>query len=52
MERVFALLEAIGYPEQGISWLRRHRLIIIIGLAILSWLALGLIVWLRSRSIV
>jgi hypothetical protein len=45
MERLIELLEAMGYPEEGISWLRRHRLLIIIGLAGLSWLVVGILAW-------
>lgn len=42
MQRIYDWLIATGYPERGVDWIRRRRLPIIIGLAVLSWaLVLG-----------
>lgn len=30
-------MEFLGYPRQGTDWLRRQRMPIILGLAILAW---------------
>lgn len=46
MERVFAWLLAAGYPQQGIDWLRRRRLAVLIVLALLSWVLLIGLAWL------
>ncbi len=45
MERLYDWLLAAGYPKQGIDWLRRHRLSIIIVLAALSWVPVVALVW-------
>jgi hypothetical protein len=48
VERIYQLLLTAGYPIQGVDWLRRHRTIIIILLAIASWMlfiAIGWLVW-------
>jgi hypothetical protein len=46
MERLYQMLEAFGYPAEGIDWLRRHRLVVVLGLAAAAWaLVIGL-VWL------
>ncbi|WDQ98332.1 hypothetical protein PSC71_14010 [Devosia sp. J2-20] len=46
MERAFGWLLAIGYPRQGVDWLRRHRLWVILVLAVLAWLPVIGLVWL------
>lgn len=38
MERALSWLLALGYPRSGVDWLRRHRLSVIIVLALLAWL--------------
>jgi hypothetical protein len=38
LEKIYRHLEAWGYPQQGIDWLRRHRLPVIVILAALSWI--------------
>ena len=38
MERVFTWLLAVGYPKNGVDWLRRLRLPVLIVLVVLSWL--------------
>jgi hypothetical protein len=38
LERFYRRLEAWGYPQTGTDWLRRHRLGVIVALAILSWI--------------
>tara|TARA_R110002020_G_scaffold475790_1_gene712328 strand:+ start:4997 stop:5203 length:207 start_codon:yes stop_codon:yes gene_type:complete len=38
VEVIFRRLEAWGYPAAGLAWLRRRRLLVIIILAILSWI--------------
>lgn len=38
MERVFNWLLAAGYPKNGVDWLRRLRLPVLIVLVALSWL--------------
>lgn len=46
MERLYQMLQAFGYPTEGIDWLRQRRLLVIVGLAVAAWaLVLGL-VWL------
>jgi hypothetical protein len=43
MEGVFQLLLRLGYPREGVEYLRRFRLPIIVFLAILAWLGAILI---------
>ena len=38
METIFRRLEAWGYPVAVIDWLRKRRLLVIVVLAVLSWL--------------
>ena len=40
MQRAFGWLIAMGYPRQGVDWVRRRRLPVIVALACLSWLLL------------
>lgn len=35
---MYKVLEACGYPRAGTDWLRRRRLLVVLVLAILSWL--------------
>ena len=37
MEALFRRLEAWGYPREALEWLRRHRLLAIVILAVASW---------------
>ena len=46
LERVYRILLAVGYPDAGIDWLRRHRLATIVLLAGLSWIVLLVGGWL------
>lgn len=46
MERLYRTLLWLGYPEAGVKWLRRHRLYVIVLLAILAWVPVVAIVWL------
>lgn len=46
MERIYRLLQAYGYPPEGIDWLRQRRFRVIVVLAAGAWaLVIGLI-WL------
>jgi hypothetical protein len=48
MDRVYELLIAVGYPAQGVDWLRRNRASLIILLAIASWMlfiGIGWLLW-------
>ena len=48
MERVYLILLAARYPPKGIDWLRRHRLAIIVLMALGAWgvfLAVGWLIW-------
>lgn len=46
MERIYRLLQAYGYPPDGIDWLRQRSLPVILFLAACAWaLVIGLI-WL------
>jgi len=38
VETIFRRLEAWGYPVAAIDWLRKRRLLVIVVLAVLSWL--------------
>ena len=46
MERVYRTLLWLGYPEAGVEWMRRHRLPVIVVLAILAWMPILALVWL------
>jgi hypothetical protein len=37
VERVYQILLAVGYPPEGIDWVRKHRLPVIIAMAIGAW---------------
>jgi hypothetical protein len=48
LERIYLLLLNAGYPKEGIDWLRRRRMAVIIGLAIGAWIifiGLGWLIW-------
>ena len=48
MERVYQLLLAAGYPQEGIDWMRKHKLTVIIAMAIAAWalfIAVGWLIW-------
>ncbi|WIJ23925.1 hypothetical protein [Devosia sp. RR2S18] len=48
LERLYEVLRRWGYPEQGLDWLRRHRLPIIVAMALLSWalfVGVGWLIW-------
>ncbi|MBD8064829.1 hypothetical protein IC608_04985 [Devosia sp. PTR5] len=49
MDRIYDWLLAAGYPREGVDWIRRHRLLVLVALAILAWLPVVLIVWLFLR---
>ena len=57
LDNIYQRLETWGYPRVAIDWLRGHRLVAIIGLAIacwalvlgVGWLAFGLVWWLVSQ---
>jgi hypothetical protein len=46
MQLVYRMLRRVGYPEAGIRWLARRRLLTIAILAALSWALLIGLVWL------
>ncbi len=49
MERIYEMLLTAGYPVGGVDWLRRHRLLAIIGMAIAAWalfIGVGWLIWL------
>jgi hypothetical protein len=52
MERIYRLLQAYGYPADGINWLRKRRFRVIVFLAAGAWaLTIGLIwlvIWLLA----
>ena len=48
MERVYRMLLAMGYPQEGIVWMRKHRAAAIIVMAITAWaffIVLGWLAW-------
>jgi hypothetical protein len=48
VERVYQMLLAVGYPPEGIDWIRKHRLPVIAAMAVAAWaffIALGWLVW-------
>ena len=48
MDSLYRLLTALGYPPEGIDWLRKRRLLVIVLLAIAAWalfIAAGWLVW-------
>ena len=49
MEQVYAWLSAIGYPRRGIDHLRRHRLAVILILAVVCWIIVIIAGWLLTR---
>jgi hypothetical protein len=51
MDRVYNVLLSLGYPREGIDWLRRHRLLTITVLAALAWLPVIALVWFVLRLI-
>lgn len=49
MERVYQVLLAVGYPEEAVDWLRQHRMLTIIIMAIAAWglfIGVGWLAWL------
>lgn len=48
MERIYQMLLAVGYPQEGIDWVRKHRLPVIIGMAIASWALFVALGWLLA----
>lgn len=55
LDQLYERLLTFGYPRAGIDWLKRHRLSVILVLALACWvLLLGLIwggVWLYQTSV-
>ena len=48
MERIYQMLLAVGYPDRGIDWLRRHRLAAIVAMALAAWalfIGAGWLIW-------
>jgi hypothetical protein len=48
MERVYRILLAVGYPLEGVDWMRRHRLAVIVAMAIAAWalfISIGWLIW-------
>jgi hypothetical protein len=48
MERVYRMLLAVGYPREGVDWIRKHRLAVIIAMAIAAWalfISVGWLIW-------
>lgn len=55
VERIYKILLSYGYPPKAVDWLRRHRLMIIILLALLCWaitFVVGWWIWSVVRMIV
>jgi hypothetical protein len=48
MDRLYRLLEAAGYPSDAIDWLRRHRLAVILVMAVASWIPVAVLVYALS----
>lgn len=46
MERVYLMLQAFRYPSEGIDWLRRRRLLVILVLAVAAWALFIGLAWL------
>lgn len=46
MERIYRLLQAYGYPADGIDWLRQRRLRVIVFLAAAAWALVIALIWL------
>jgi hypothetical protein len=49
MELVYQWLDALGFPGKGTEWLRRHRLLTILALAVIAWIPVILLGWLVFR---
>jgi len=49
MERLYDWLISAGYPREGVDWLRRHRLAVIVMLAALAWVPVLVALWLFFR---
>lgn len=45
IDKLYQLLEDVGYPSEAIDWLRMHRLSVIFALATLAWLPIVMILW-------
>jgi len=48
LERIYELLLTAGYPLGGVDWLRRHRLLTIIVMAVAAWglfIGVGWLIW-------
>lgn len=48
MDRFYQLLLDAGYPREGVDWLKRHRLITIVILALAAWglfIGIGWMIW-------
>jgi hypothetical protein len=52
VERIYQLVLAAGYPPEGVEWLRRHRLPVILFLAVACWALLIGIVWVIWQVVV
>lgn len=51
MHRIYDWLIASAPPRDGMKGLRRFRLPVIVGLALLSWAVLGGLIWLAIALI-
>lgn len=48
MDRIYQFLLTAGYPAEGVDWLRQHRLLVIVGMAVAAWalfIGAGWLVW-------
>lgn len=44
MQQALQLLERLGYPRDGLAWVKRQRAWVIVMLAIASWAAVALVI--------
>lgn len=44
MQQALQLLERLGYPRDGLAWVKRQRAWLIVLLAIASWAGVALII--------
>lgn len=44
MQQALQLLERLGYPRDGLAWVKRQRAWVIVMLAIASWAVVALVI--------